>query len=79
MPSSNRESQRSFINTFVIDTDGDNMLVEGQFVASAHRAESAASGDHVSDSLGFLRPNTANLRQQVLGGRNDTLHGSEMH
>jgi hypothetical protein len=54
------------------------MLVEGQFVLSAHRAESAASGDHVSDSLGFLRSNTANLRQQLLVGRDDTLDGSEM-
>jgi hypothetical protein len=78
MPSSNRESQRSLISTFVIDTDGDNMLVEGQFVASAHRAESAASGDHVPDSLRCLRSNTANLHQQVVVGRDDTLDRSEM-
>lgn len=75
MPSSNQESQGSFINT---SRQTAKQARRDRLRRTAHRNESAPAGDHVSDSLRLLRPNTSNLRQQALVGCGDTLDRSEM-
>jgi hypothetical protein len=56
MPSSNRESQRSFINTFVIDTDGEHMPVDTAFGTSinsgdVHHLEGKAKGPQSGETI----------------------------
>ena len=75
MPSSNRESQPSFIHTA---TQTAKQARRDPVRRSANRTESAPSGDKISDSFRLLRPNPANLRQQALVGCDDTLDRSAM-